>query len=415
MNTTIISIAWRNVWRNKLRSIIIICAVSVGLIGGLFYYGFALGMMNQRVESAIRNEISNLQIHHPEYLLNEEVKNNIQDPDNISQLILKYSEVKAVSQRIKATAMISTAETGTGVILNGVTPDHEKQVTGLSECIDDGEFLNNESRIPIIIGRKLATKLSARLKSKVVITAANTEGVITYGAFQVIGIYDTDNDMFDEVNVFVRKNDLTKLLKLDQSHTNEIAIALYNHDDTKKIGKELNQMFLDKTESEQLTIRTWQEIVPSLNAMIEMMDYFAYVFLIIILFALAFGIVNTMLMVVMERIKEIGMLKAIGMTNTRIFRMIMLETIFLSGTGGIIGLFLSILCIEYFGYYGFSLEDFQQGFNSLGFSAIIYPEGEVSFYISTTLLVIITAIISSIYPARKALKMKAVEAIKTDH
>ena len=415
MNKTIIAISWRNVWRNKLRSIIIICAVSVGLIGGLFYYGFALGMMNQRVESAIRNEISNLQIHHPEYLLNEEVKNNIQDPNNTSQLILKYPEVKAVSQRIKATAMISTAETGTGVILNGVIPNHEKQVTGLAECIDKGEFLNNESRIPIIIGRKLAIKLSARIKSKIVITAANTEGVITYGAFRVIGIYDTDNDMFDEVNVFVRKNDLSKLLKLNESHTNEIAIALHNHDDTKLIGKELNQIFLDKTESGQLTIRTWQEIVPSLNAMIEMMDYFAYVFLIIILFALAFGIVNTMLMVVMERVKEIGMLKAIGMTNSRIFRMIMLETIFLSGTGGIIGLFLSILCIEYFGYYGFSLEDFQQGFNSLGFSAIIYPEGEVSFYISTTFLVIITAITSSIYPARKALKMKAVEAIKTDH
>ena len=152
MNKTIIAISWRNVWRNKLRSIIIICAVSVGLIGGLFYYGFALGMMNQRVESAIRNEISNLQIHHPEYLLNEEVKNNIQDPNNTSQLILKYPEVKAVSQRIKATAMISTAETGTGVILNGVIPNHEKQVTGLAECIDKGEFLNNESRIPIIIG-----------------------------------------------------------------------------------------------------------------------------------------------------------------------------------------------------------------------------------------------------------------------
>jgi ABC-type antimicrobial peptide transport system permease subunit len=145
------------------------------------------------------------------------------------------------------------------------------------------------------------------------------------------------------------------------------------------------------------------------------MDYFGYVFLIIILFALAFGIVNTMLMVVIERTKEIGMLKAIGMINSRIFNMIMLETIFLSIIGGLVGLAISILCIEYYGNHGFSLEAFKEGYNSLGFSSMVYPKNDYQFYVSTTILVIITAILSSIYPARKALKLRAVEAIKDDN
>lgn len=415
MNKTIWAIAWRNVWRNKLRSIIIICAVTVGLFGAIVYYTFAMGLMQQRIESAISNEISNIQIHTPEYLLNEEIKFTIPESNRIVDEIKAIDGVKAVSSRLKSMAMASTAETGTGVMLNGIEPENEIQVTKLFEQLIEGEYIKNSDRIPILIGKKLAKKLNARIKSRIVITVANIDGIITYGAFRIVGIYHTENDMFDEMNVFVRKNDLAKLLNVKEQDSNELAIALYNHDLSESITAQLKTKYSSEIDQEKLSIRSWKEIVPSLNAMIAMMDYFGYVFLIIILFALAFGIVNTMLMVVMERTKEIGMLKAIGMVNRRIFNMIMFETIFLSIIGGLFGLVISILCVEYYGNHGFSLEAFKEGYNSLGFSSIVYPKNDWQFYISTTILVIITAILSSIYPARKALKLRAVEAIKDDN
>lgn len=415
MNKTIWAIAWRNVWRNKLRSIIIICAVTVGLFGAIVYYTFAMGLMQQRIESAISNEISNIQIHTPEYLLNEEVKFTIPQSHRIVDEIKAIDGVKAVSSRLKSMAMASTAETGTGVMLNGIEPKNEVQVTKLFKQLIEGEYLKDSDRIPILVGQKLAKKLNARLKSRIVITVANIDGIITYGAFRIVGIYHTENDMFDEMNVFVRKNDLANLLNVKEEDSNELAIALYNHDLSESITDQLKAKYSTEIDQEKLSIRSWKEIVPSLNAMIAMMNYFGYVFLIIILFALAFGIVNTMLMVVMERTKEIGMLKAIGMVNRRIFSMIMLETIFLSIIGGLFGLAISILCVEYYGNYGFSLEAFKEGYNSLGFSSMIYPKNDWQFYISTTILVIITAILSSIYPARKALKLRAVDAIKDDN
>ncbi|PKP29468.1 MAG: hypothetical protein CVU00_15495, partial [Bacteroidetes bacterium HGW-Bacteroidetes-17] len=382
------------------------------LFGGVASYAFAVGLMLQRVEAAISNEISNIQIHNPDYLVNEEVKFTIEDQENIVSRIKELDGVKAVSSRIKVLAMASTAETGTGIMLNGIDAETEKQVTKLSEQLIEGEYISDQSRIPIVIGQKLALKLNARLKSKIVITTSNTEGVLTYGAFRVVGIYHTDNDMFDEMNVFVRKSELADLLGISNSEVNEIAISLYDYDQSIPIANILKDKFKDEIQQNQLVIRPWTEITPSLNAMIKMMDYFSYIFIIIILIALAFGIVNTMLMVVMERLKELGMLKAIGMNNKRLFSMIMLETIFLSIVGGVFGLLFSYLTILYFGHYGLNLDSIKEGYNAIGFSSVVYPTAAFSFYIGTTGLVIVTAILASIYPARKALKLNPAEAIQ---
>ncbi len=406
------SIAWRNVWRNKLRSLTIVFAVTIGLFGGIVFYAFSLGLMQQRIDSAISNEISNIQIHNPEYLLNEEVKFTINNQETIVSDIKSIKGVKAVSSRIKAMAMASTAETGTGIMLNGIDPENEQKVTSLSKQLVEGNYIDAKDRIPIVIGQRLAKKLNTRLRSKIVITSANTDGIITYGAFRVVGIYHTENNMFDEVNVFVRKSELATMLGMNENEANEIAIALSDNEQSKAISDHLKNTYSSEINNKTLVIRSWSEIVPSLNAMIKMMNYFSYIFMLIILIALAFGILNTMLMVVMERVKELGMLKAIGMNSKRIFKMIMLETVFLSIIGALLGLVISSLMISYYGHYGFSLDAFKEGYNSLGFSSMVYPKTEIKFYIGTSILVIVTAILASIYPARKALKLNPATAIR---
>ena len=406
------SISWRNVWRNKTRSLVIIAAVTIGLFGGILYYAFMLGMMQQRVDAAIANEISHVQLHHPKFLLNEETEFLIENPKEIADKIKLIKGVKAVTTRIKCNAMVSTAETGTGVMINGINPESEKQVTSLFNTLTEGKYPDAKDRIPIFIGKTLATKLNSRIGSKVVITVANMEGIITYGAFRIVGIFHTENDLFDEFNVFVRNNDLASLIGFDPTQANEIAISLTNNDQTLAVLEKINIILSDEISSEKLIAESWMEIEPTLNALIEAMDYFAYIFLFIILLALAFGIVNTMLMVVMERVREIGMLMAIGMNKKRIFRMIMLETVFLSVIGGVIGVIISIFTVNYFHVHGMDLSMVSEGFNSMGYSSMIYFYAEPSFYVETTILVIITALIASIYPARKALKLNPATAVR---
>jgi len=260
----------------------------------------------------------------------------------------------------------------------------------------------------------LAKKLKAKVGSKIIVTVANTKGIITYGAYIVIGIYKTGNDSFDEVNIFVESESFSKLISFDKNKTSEIAIILNNNDDTKKVADLLNIKLKNEITEKNITIETWEQIQPTLNAMTSMMDIMSYIFLVIILIALAFGIVNTMLMVVMERVRELGMLMAIGMNHKKVFSMIMLETIFLSIIGGIFGIVISIFIVNYFNVHGIDLAVVGEGFNSLGYSSIVYLQANNVFYIEAAILVVITAIISSIYPALKALKLNPADAVREE-
>ena len=143
------------------------------------------------------------------------------------------------------------------------------------------------------------------------------------------------------------------------------------------------------------------------------MNQYMFLFLIIILLALSFGIVNTMLMVIMERVHELGMLMAIGMNRTRIFLMIMLETIFLSLTGGILGIIIGYALSRYLGKVGLNLNFWKDAFAELGYSTNIYHDINSMTMIITTIMVILTGVISSLYPAYKALKLNPVESIRT--
>ena len=155
---------------------------------------------------------------------------------------------------------------------------------------------------------------------------------ITSGAFRVEGIYETDNNLYDESVIFVRYGDICALTGLDGTEAHEIAALLDQDEYSEQVKQELKNIFAG------LEVQSWTELSPEAGYMVSAMDQYMLIFIIIILLALCFGIINTMLMVVLERVKELGMLMAIGMSKVKIFFMIMLETVYLSVTGGIMGI-----------------------------------------------------------------------------
>ena len=163
-----------------------------------------------------------------------------------------------------------------------------------------------------------------------------------------------------------------------------------------------------------LSVRNWKQIQPQLAVLEDFVGIELYVILGIILFAVAFGIVNTMLMVVFERIRELGMLMAVGMNKLKIFKMIMLETVLLTLTGGIIGMFLGEALLLSIGSGGLDLSSVSKGMESMGYEAIIYPKISVEFYINLSIMIIFAGIFASIYPVRKALRLKPAEAVRAE-
>jgi len=403
----LITMSWRNIWRNKVRSLVVILAIAIGLIGGIFIAGLTNGIVAQQTENTINNEISEVQIHNPKFLDNMTPKFLIEDVDIKVASIKKLANVTEVCYRTKATAMASTAATGAGVTLNGIIPQNEKLVTDIHTKLVEGHYFEKESKTAqIVIGQKLAHKLKAKLGNKIVMTVQSLGGEMTYALFRVAGIYKTNNSGFDELNVFVRSSNLNPTLGMEANQTNEIAIRTTNLDAAFAVVDNL------KPEFPELSVQSWREIRPSLILMMTMMDQFSYWLLIIILFALIFGIINTMLMVIMERKRELGMLMAVGMNKKRVFRMILIETTLLSLTGGLVGLIISYVMVSILGNTGINFASWAEGMEAMGYSAFVYPVISNEFYVVVTILVILTAVIASIWPTRKALKLNPADAIR---
>jgi len=383
-------------------------AVTVGLFGGLAASGIMKGMVVDMVKNSLENQVSHIQIHHKDFKANNEVDFLIENSSGIIERIKKNKEVKGVCERTKSYGMASTASKATGIMINGIVPEKEKQVTQIYNKLSDslGNYFISDKKNRILISEKLAKKLNAKIKSKIIITFQDYNGDLTGGSFKVEGIYKTQNGMFDEQNVFVRKVDLDKLLDMPANSSHEIAILL---NDFQKAPEVLSQI---KPAIPEYFSEAWYDIEPYLKFTSTLTEFMLLIFMSVILLALGFAIVNTMLMVILERTKELGMIMAIGMNRFKVFKMIMYETTILAIVGGALGILVSVIFTWYFGNVGIDISSVGEGFESMGFGSVMRPVLEFADYIQVIVLVFITGIIASIFPTIRALKMRPAEAIR---
>ena len=380
-------------------------SVIIGVWAGTFLMAFYMGVTDDRITNAIETEISHIQIHHTEFKKEYDIKYDIPRGSEILQKISGNKNVKSAAGRIVTFGMISAPAGSSGIKLNGIMPSAENNTTKLNSKITKGEYFNEKTPNSIIISEKLTEKLKVKLKSKVVITFEDSQSNIITGAFRIIGLYKTYNTPYDEMNIFVSIEDINTLLE-SKDGINEIAVLLHDNKSMDIVKNEL------KNEYSDLQIENWTEISPELNLILTTVQQYMDILMAIIMLALAFGVINIMLMTVLERKNELGMLMAIGMSKSRVFVMILFETIILVFTGCPPGSLLSYLTISYFGDKGINLSVFSDAYSSFGFSSMAYPKLEFEYYIRIALFVMTMAIISSVFPARKALKLRPAETIR---
>ena len=408
MNIMLVSISWRNVWRNRLRSGIIITAITLGLTAGIFSTAFYEGLVKQRVEKVIMSELAHIQVHEPGFRSSKELTGFIPGAAAITDKIRRIEGVAGVSDRLILFSMISSAETGAGVKITGVDPAREKEVSNIYSKLIEGNYFGVKKRNPIVIGQKLAEKLKIHLGSKVVITMQDVDNNLTAASFRVVGIFNTLSNMFDESNVYVRYEDLRKLVGIPEGAAHEIAVLANDNDMADELKPKVEQA------APGLEVLTWINLSPEMSYLNEAMDLYLYIFIVIILFALLFGIINTMLMAVLERIKEIGMLMAIGMNKLRVFILIMYETVFLSLTGGLLGVIFGALISKYFETHRIDLSLWAEGYMELGYDPFVYTSLEWPLLVNVTIMVLITGVLASIYPAWKALSYDPADALRIE-
>ncbi len=472
----ITAIAWKNVWRNKTRSLIVIAAVTIGVFAGIFTMAAINSSVVQRIDAAVNEELSHIQVNNKDFRRSADIQNIINDYPKVVSVLESTPGVKAVTGRIIVRGIASTATKSAGVEITGIDIIREKEIFTLSDKLipGTGSFFGTETKYnTVFIGEKLAKELniiryiltpealtllssegipaditsrletiagqrftsdkklvkaienllapdevnkygwkireaawSYREGSKLILTFLDINNNQTGAAFRVSGIYRTNNDMFEALSVFVPIEELRQLTGMKEGTFHRVITRLEDNDITNSVTPVIRQKLAD------YEVLNWKEIQPDLAMMADFMGQIYAVFMVIILAALAFGIVNTMLMAVLERTRELGMLMAIGMNRRKIFIMIMLESVFLSIVGGFAGMAVSEVVIEITGKTGINLVKYSEGMEAFGYSAHLFPTIDVQFFITTTILIVLTGIFSAIYPARKALKLNPVEAIR---
>jgi ABC-type lipoprotein release transport system permease subunit len=474
----ILKTAWKNVWRNRVRSFVVIASVTVGIFAGVFAVAFMNGMIAQRFDAAIDEEISHIQITGKGFVLNNDPHILMTYSQGIIPAIENLPGVEGTVVRTIITGMAGTASKSTGVQITGVDPLKEREIFKLYKTIipGTGDFFEKESKYDLVlIGQDLAKELniirfaidtavlnrlsgqgvpyevivklaaisdkrypnekkftsevtsilkrrelskygqiikkeawSFRENSRMTLTFLDRNNNQVSSVFRIAGIYDIKNAMFEQSQVFIESEVLCRLTGIRPDSFHQVVVRINDIGQTEHITNEI------KAKLPGLDVRNWKELQPDLAMMTDYVHQIYGFFMVIILAALAFGIINTMLMAVLERTKELGMLTAIGMNKRKVFSMIMLESIFLSITGGITGMIAGWVIVSLTSKNGINFAQYAEGMEAFGYSAHIFPEISGSFFILVTILIILTGIASSVYPALKALKLDPAEALRTE-
>jgi ABC-type lipoprotein release transport system permease subunit len=402
----ILKIAWRNIWRNKVRSLVVIFANIIGVISIIFLLAMVYGITDSYIQNAIQKETSHIQIHDKQFPTEKEIRYFIPESESFLKNIDSISSVKNSSIRSVVSAMVSSGRVTKGLRVFGVHPDREKGVTGISNSITKGGYLSDDSKKQIIISEILAEKLKVKLRSKLVLTFQNIDNEIVSNAFRVNGIFRSGNALYDENTAFINISAMNELLGKD-GIGHEAIIYL----------KEINQLDTTiiqlKSQFPELLVQSYKEIAPELDLFASQIGMVSIIYISIFMLALIFGIINTMLMAVLERVRELGMLMAIGMNKFKVFIMIVVETIMLGMLGTPIGLFISFLIVEYYGKHGLNLFFYsQKSMEQFGMSSYVYLKLNNNDYLILAISVFITSLLASIYPAIKAIRLKPTEAIR---
>jgi len=399
----LIVLAWRNLWRYPRRTTIILLAITMGVWSMLSFSAFMRGMMEQQINNAIANLVGHISIHTPGYRDDPVIDHNMPPPNDKLLKLLNGENIKGWATRVRVPAVVNSERDSMGVTLLGIGPAQEKGLSFIADAVTEGRYLKDIDDKGIILGRKLVERLETRLGKRVVLMTQNHANEIAERGFRIVGIFDAKTEDIETQFVFVGRQIAQKMLGM-QNNISELAILTQDRDELDNLLQNL------RAAAPALDIQPWQIMTPLVKAMANVFEGFLLVWYFVVFIAMAFGLVNTLLMAVFERTREIGLFQALGMKPRWIVGQVLFESLFLLAIGLIVGNLISwatlVLTAE-----GLDFSRYAAGYEMIGLSSLIYPVLKISDVVTANVLIIVLGIVASLYPAWRAARYVPVEAI----
>ncbi|MBW1636508.1 MAG: ABC transporter permease, partial [Deltaproteobacteria bacterium] len=369
-----ISIAWRNLWRNPRRTAIILTAVIVGITSMIVLSALSRGTMKGMVDNTINNLVGHIRIQDPGYRTDPSISSRIDHPRSlVAEIEPLLPPDSRIAERIKVDGMLSTSREHLGVIIVGIVPQDETGVSFIGGPVYRGRMISADESNGIIVGEALLDRISAKIGRKVVLMSQNHDLENVSKAFRIRGTYRTELAQTEKTYVFVPLAALQKMLGVDHGVT-EISINLGRRDNSADPElKQLVSVLNGKIKESGFLAESWHQILPALNAYVQMFDGYMLIWFVVVFIAMGFGLVNTMLMAVYERMREFGLQRALGMRSSRIVTMVMVEILLLLTLGSLIANSIAFFLIKVLLRSGIDLSRFAQGTEMWGINRIIIP------------------------------------------
>ena len=396
-------LAWRNIWRNNRRTLITQFALIVALSLMIAFSGLTWGLVKQMERNATLLGPGEIQVHSPGYLDDRSIYRVIDNPGAVINKI-ETTGAKA-APRLHGFGLASHGENSSGAQILGIDLLREKGVTEFHNHLFKGSFLKKKG--DVLLGRKIAVTLDASIDDELVIVTQAADGSIGNDLYRVAGILRGIGEEIDRSTIMMSINDFKGIFSLGDVATE---ITIRRSDETEDLNSLRDRIKNIIPEEE---VKTWKEIFPAVSDMLELTDVSIYILLVIMYMAGSLIMLNTMLMSVFERIKELGIMMAIGFRPVQVLILIFFETFFLTLCGSLVGLLCGVSLSLYLTHYGLDLSSITEGFSFAGILAEPHWFAVTNFNTVFPPVIFLFAIslAAVIYPAMKASLLKPVDAL----
>lgn len=396
-------IAWASLMRRRTRSVLVVMMIAVSLCGLFFMEGIYDGMTEQMINNAIRSDSGHISLFGEGYRLDPDLSRQV-DVAVVDSLLARDSRVLSYVKRIKQDGLVATAHYSRGVAIFGVDLASEEKHGRLKGYLSRGEFSFGKKGRGAIIGFKLADKLQVRIGSKIVLSAQDSHGEVSAAPLKVRGILKTNNMALDENAVFIGDKKARKLLSMDEG-VSQVAVILHDEAQIAGLQQELRRQF------PHLEILRWDELYPALMQSRVMMEGFNLVTSLLIFCVAALGIFGVMLVSVLERLREFGIMLAIGTRFSQLRNIIFVESFFLGFIGFSLGSLVGGATLYFFKVNGLDLSMFSDAFDEFGMDAVTYAIIRPGYFVTALAAVTLATFLSVLIPLRVLKKSKPIEAI----
>src|SRR5665647_993722 len=402
----LIKMAWKNMWRNRNRTIITMAAIFFAVILSVIASSLQKGIFDNLVKNVVSFYTGYVEVHKQGYWDEQKSDNSFESSSATEQKILQDENVTAITSRLESFALVSSADITKGSLVVGINPEKENQITLLKNKLTQGSYLNDDDNA-VLLSQGLAERLKLKAGDTIVLIGQGYHGATAAGKYYIKGILKFGSPDLNDKTLFM------PLAAAQDFYSAYGMITSYilSLKDTRNLQATASS--IRKTLGPAYEVMTWEEILPDIKQHIKAdsssMKYIQGILYILI----CFGIFGTLLMMMVERKFEMGMLVAIGMKKTKLIILLLAESVFTVLAGCLLGIMASIPLVYYLNRYPLKMGgETAKAYERFGFEAIFPTSVEASNFINQGLIVLVIGLLLSLYPMYKVIRLNAVTAMK---